>query len=245
LVVVVQTLIAEVTLMKILAIAASAIMATSAFAAGKANERLADSATVFSEIMGTPDKAIPQDLLAKAQCVVIIPGFKKAAFIVGAEYGRGFAECRKPDGVGWSAPAAVRMEGGSLGFQLGGSDTDMVLLVMNRHGMTKLTEDKFTLGADASAAAGPVGRTASASTDAEMTAEILAWSRARGLFAGISVKGATLRPSQDWNEELYGTKLTNREILLSGTVKPPADAMPLIHELDRYSSTSNADRIDK
>jgi SH3 domain-containing YSC84-like protein 1 len=231
--------------MKFLAIAASAIMATSAFAAGKANERLADSAAVFSEIMRTPDKAIPQDLLAKAQCVVIIPGLKKAAFVVGAEYGRGFAECRKPDGVGWSAPAAVRMEGGSLGFQLGGSDTDMVLLVMNRHGMTKLTEDKFTLGADASAAAGPVGRTANASTDAEMSAEILAWSRAKGLFAGVSVKGATLRPSHDWNEELYGRKLTNRDILLSGEVGPPAEAMPLIHELDRYSSVSNADRVGK
>jgi SH3 domain-containing YSC84-like protein 1 len=180
-----------------LAIAASIVLATSAFGAGKAQERLEDSARVFSEIMRTPDKGIPQDLLAKAECVVIIPGLKKAAFVVGAEYGRGFAECRKIEGRGWGAPAAVRMEGGSVGFQLGGSDTDMVLLLMNRHGMTKLTEDKFTLGADASVAAGPVGRTANASTDAEMTAEILAWSRARGLFAGISVKGATLRPSQD------------------------------------------------
>ena len=231
--------------MKFLALAASAIMATSAFAAGKANERLADSATVFSEIMGTPDKGIPQDLLAKAECVVIIPGFKKAAFVVGAEYGRGFAMCRKANGVGWSAPAAVRMEGGSVGFQLGGSDTDMVLLVMNRHGMSKLTEDKFTLGADASVAAGPVGRTANAATDAKMTAEILAWSRAKGLFAGISVKGATLRPSEDWNEELYGRKIPNREILMGGAVQPTAEAMPLIHELDRYSSTSNADRMGK
>jgi SH3 domain-containing YSC84-like protein 1 len=228
--------------MKILAIAASAIMATSAFAAGKANERLADSAAVFSEIMRAPDRGIPQDLLAKSQCVVIVPGMKKAAFVIGAEYGRGFAMCRKPDGVGWGAPAAVRMEGGSVGFQLGGSDTDMVLLVMNRRGMAKLTEDKFTLGADAAAMAGPVGRTANASTDAEMTAEILAWSRAKGLFAGISVKGATLRPSEDWNEQLYGRKMSNREILLSGEVRPPAEAMPLIHELDRYSSVSNADR---
>ena len=228
--------------MKILALAASAIMATSAFAAGKANERLGDAAAVFSEIMQTPDKGIPQDLLAKSQCVVIIPGMKKAAFVVGAEYGRGFAMCRKPDGVGWGAPAAVRMEGGSVGFQLGGSDTDMVLLVMSRRGMAKLTEDKFTLGADAAATAGPVGRTATASTDAQMTAEILAWSRAKGLFAGLSVKGATLRPSEDWNEQLYGRKMANREILLSGEVRPPAEAMPLIHELDRYSSVSNADR---
>src|SRR5215472_3220264 len=231
--------------MKILALAASAIMATSAFAAGKASERLADASAVFSEIMQTPDKGIPQDLLAKSQCVVIIPGMKKAAFVVGAEYGRGFATCRKPDGVGWGAPAAVRMEGGSVGFQLGGSETDMVLLVMSRRGMEKLTEDKFTLGADEAATAGPVGRTANASTDAQMKAEILAWSRARGLFAGLSVKGATLRPSEDWNEQLYGRKMANREILLSGAVRPPAEAMPLIHELDRYSSVSNADRTSK
>lgn len=231
--------------MRGLAIAASLIMATSAFAAKNANERIGDAARDFSEVMRTPDKAIPQDLLAKAQCVIIIPGLKKAAFIVGGEYGRGFAECRKQDGVGWGAPAAVRMEGGSVGFQLGASDTDLFLLVMNRHGMTKLTEDKFTLGADASAAAGPVGRTANAATDVEMTAEILAWSRAKGLFAGISLNGATLRPSKDWNEELYGRPLANREILMSGTVKAPADAMPLIHELDRYSSNSNADRMGK
>jgi lipid-binding SYLF domain-containing protein len=229
--------------MRGLAIAASVLMATSAFAAGKAMERLNDSAAVFSEIMNTPDKGIPQDLLSKAQCVVIVPGFKKGAFIVGAEYGRGFAECRRPDGIGWSAPAAVRMEGGSLGFQLGGSDTDMVLLIMNRNGMRKLTEDKFTLGADAAVAAGPVGRSANAATDAEMHAEILAWSRSRGLFAGISVKGATLRPSKEWNEEMYGAGIGNREILLSGSVKPPAQALPLIHELDKYSSVSNADRI--
>ena len=231
--------------MKGLAIAASVLMATSAFAAGKAMDRLSDSAAVFSEIMSTPDKGIPQDLLAKSQCVVIIPGLKKAAFVVGAEYGRGFAECRRPDGVGWSAPAAVRMEGGSLGFQLGGSDTDMVLLVMNRNGMRKLTEDKFTLGADAAVAAGPVGRSANAATDAEMHAEILAWSRSRGLFAGLSVKGATLRPGKDWDEELYGRGIGNREILLSGDVKPPSEAMPLIHELDKYSSVSNADRMGK
>jgi lipid-binding SYLF domain-containing protein len=217
-------------------------MATSAYAAGKADERLADAARDFSEVMRTPDKAIPQDLLSKANCVVIVPGLKKAAFVVGGEYGRGFAVCRKAGGVGWSAPAAMRMEGGSVGFQLGGSDTDMFFLVMNRHGMTKLTEDKFTLGADASAAAGPVGRTANASTDVEMTAEILAYSRAKGLFAGVSVKGATMRPSQDWNEEMYGRKLSNKEILLDGVVAAPPAAMDLIHELDKYSGLSSADR---
>ncbi len=228
--------------MKGLVIAASFALTIPAFGAGKAMDRLEDSARVFSEIMRAPDKGIPQDLLAKAQCVVIIPGLKKAAFVVGAEYGRGFAECRHGNGMGWGAPSAIRMEGGSVGFQLGGSDTDMVLLVMNRHGMTKLTEDKFTLGADAAAAAGPVGRTANAATDAEMTAEILAWSRTKGLFAGISVKGATLRPGGDWNEELYGRKISSREILLDGVVHPPEAAKPLIQELDRYSSVSNADR---
>jgi SH3 domain-containing YSC84-like protein 1 len=228
--------------MRYIAIAASVIMATSAFAAGKATERLGDAASDFSEIMQTPDKGIPQDLLAKSQCVVIVPGLKKAAFVIGAEYGRGFAVCRKADGVGWGAPAAVRMEGGSVGFQLGATDTDLFLLVMSRRGMDKLTEDKFTLGADASAAAGPVGRTANAATDAQMRAEILAWSRARGLFAGISVNGATLRPAHDWNRELYGRDLSNRDILMSGTVPPPPEAMPLIHELDRFSRVSNADR---
>lgn len=231
--------------MRYIAIAASVIMATSAFAAGKANERLGDAARDFSEVMQTPDKGIPQDLLAKAQCVIIVPGLKKAAFVVGAEYGRGFAVCRKPGGVGWSAPAGVRMEGGSVGFQLGASDTDLFVLVMSKHGMDRLMEDKFTLGADASVAAGPVGRTANAQTDVAMTAEMLAWSRSRGLFAGISLNGATMRPAHDWNRELYGRDLTNRDILLSGEVPPPAEAMPLIHELDRYSGVSNADRMGK
>jgi lipid-binding SYLF domain-containing protein len=207
----------------------------------KAGERLKDAAAVFSEVMATPDKGIPQDLLGKAQCVVIIPSMKKAAFVVGGEYGRGFAECRKADGLGWGAPAAVRMEGGSVGFQIGGSATDLILLVMSRRGMDKLVGDKFTLGADASLAAGPVGRTANADTDVRMTAEILAWSRAKGLFAGVSLNGATLRQDQDRNAELYGKKMDNREVLLGSMPAPPA-AEPLIHEVDKYSSTSNADR---
>jgi lipid-binding SYLF domain-containing protein len=178
--------------------------------------------------MRTPDKGIPQDLLAKSQCIVIIPGVKKAAFVIGAEYGRGFAECRHEDGKGWGAPAAIRMEGGSFGFQIGGSDTDLVLLVMNRRGM---------VSADASVAAGPVGRTTKAATDASMTAEILAWSRAKGLFAGVSVNGATLRPDADRNLELYGTKLSNKDVLM-GSKEPPVAARPLIRELDRYSTFS-------
>jgi lipid-binding SYLF domain-containing protein len=227
--------------MRSLTFAASLVLASSALLAETPQERLGDSARVFSEIMRAPDKGIPQDLLEKSQCVVIIPGMKKAAFVVGAEYGRGFAECRKQDGRGWGASAAVRMEGGSFGFQIGGSDTDLVLLVMNKHGMIRLTEDKFQLGADASVAAGPVGRTTNAETDASMTAEILAWSRTKGLFAGVSVNGATLRPDADRNLELYGIKVGNKEVLL-GSLRPPEAARPLIRELDRYSSFSSADR---
>lgn len=228
--------------MKGIAIAASLIAAATAFGAEKATERLSDSAAVFTEIMQAPDKGIPQDLLAKAECVVIIPGFKKAAFVVGGEYGKGFAECRKSDGMGWGAPAAVKLEGGSVGFQLGGSDTDLVMLVMNRRGMDRLTQDKFTIGADASAAAGPVGRTAAAETDAQMHAEILTWSRSRGLFAGISLNGASIRPDEAWNQEIYGHKISNREILMGNSVQRPATANALVHELDRYSGVSNADR---
>jgi len=184
--------------------------------------------------MATPDKGIPQDLLAKAQCVVVVPGLKKGAFVVGGQYGRGFAECRKDDGFGWGAPGAVRVEGGSVGFQIGGSSTDVVMLVMNKRGMEKLLGDKFTLGADASVAAGPVGRTATAATDVRMDAEILAWSRAKGVFAGISLNGATLRNDADVNAELYGREIDNKEVL-SGAVEPPAAAQALRAALDKYS----------
>jgi lipid-binding SYLF domain-containing protein len=214
-------------------------LAAAGFAADTAQERLQRSADVFTEIMGTPDKGIPQDLLSRADCVIILPDLKKAAFVVGGQYGRGFAICRKAGT--WSAPAGVRMEGGSVGFQIGGSSTDLVMLVMNRKGMDRLTQDKFTLGADASVAAGPVGRTANANTDVKLDAEILAWSRSKGLFAGVSLNGATLRPDSDENEKLYGKKLTNQEIL-TGTVAPPASAHPLIHALGHYTTASNSDR---
>lgn len=230
--------------MKQLAIMCSLALAAGVWAADrpKASERLSDTAAVLSEVMATPDRGIPQDLLGKAECVVIIPGMKKAAFVVGAEYGRGFAECRKADGFSWGAPAAVRMEGGSVGFQIGGSDTDLILLVMNKRGMEKLLGDKVTLGADASLAAGPVGRTANAETDARMTAEILAWSRSRGLFAGVSLNGLTLRQDVARNAELYGRKMNNREVLM-GSIPPPPQAVPLISELDKYSLRSTgADR---
>jgi lipid-binding SYLF domain-containing protein len=206
-------------------------------AAETAKDRLADAAAVFSEIMATPDKGIPQEFLEKAECVIIVPGMKKGAFVVGGEFGKGFVECRNSSGSGWGAPAAVRVEGGSVGFQIGASSTDVVMLVVNKRGMDKLSTNKFTLGADASVAAGPVGRTADAKTDAQMTAEILAWSRAKGLFAGISLNGATLRPDEDANKELYGSRMTTKEVLASNQATP-AGADKLITELNRFSMRS-------
>jgi lipid-binding SYLF domain-containing protein len=185
-------------------------------------------------MMRASDKGIPQDLIDKARCVVVIPGMKKAGFIFGAEEGRGFAVCRRPGGSGWSAPAAMRTEGGSFGFQIGASETDVVLLVMNDGGMRHLLSDKFTVGGDASAAAGPVGREATAQTDAMMNAEMLSYSRSRGLFAGISLQGATLRPDGETNRELYGREATNREIL-TGDFKTPAVAGRFEHALNRES----------
>jgi lipid-binding SYLF domain-containing protein len=202
--------------------------------ADTAAERLEESARIMHEIMGTPDQGIPQDLLNKAYCVVIVPSLKKGAFVVGGQYGKGFTICRRGAGMGWGAPGAVRVEGGSFGFQIGGSSTDVVMLVMNEHGMKDLDKDKFTLGGDASVAAGPVGRTATANTDAYMSAEILSWSRTKGLFAGVSLSGATLRPDRDGNKELYGEKLDNQQILMT-TKEPPAAARALIAELDKYS----------
>jgi len=204
------------------------------YGAGDAAKRLDASAEVLGEIMSAPDKGIPQDLLEKSECIVIVPGLKKGAFIVGAKYGKGFMLCRKA-GAGWSAPAAIRVEGGSFGFQIGGSETDVVLLVMNKRGASKLMESKFTVGADAAAAAGPVGRESSAQTDAQMHAEILTYSRSRGVFAGVALQGATLRPDDDWNKEMYGRDISNHDIVL-GHTKPPAAAARLISTLDKYSS---------
>ena len=195
--------------------------------------RLDTAAAVFSEIMATPDKGIPTDLLERANCVVIVPGMKKGAFVVGAKYGKGFISCREGS-KGWSAPGAVRIEGGSVGFQIGGSETDVVMLVMNRRGADKLLSDKFTLGAEGEVAAGPVGRTAAAQTDAMMHAEILSWSRSRGVFAGVSLQGATLRQDEDDNEALYGKRMQNREVVRGG-VATPAAARELISALNRYS----------
>jgi lipid-binding SYLF domain-containing protein len=206
--------------------------------ANTAGERLDESARILHEIMGTPDKGIPRDLMNKSWCVVVVPSLKKGAFVVGGEYGKGFATCRRGPGLGWGAPAAVIVEGGSFGFQIGGESTDVVMLVMNDHGMHQLDKDKITLGGDASIAAGPVGRTAAADTDASLNAEILSWSRTKGVFGGVSLSGATLRPDHKANRELYGQDLSNREILASRT-PPPAAARPLLAELDRYSMRKN------
>lgn len=221
--------------MKWTLIAALAAGGTLLAADSDAPKRLQAAAEAFTEVMGTPDKTIPQDLLEKAQCVVVVPSMKTGAFIVGGKYGRGFVSCRKDGGVGWSAPAAIRVEGGSFGFQIGGTETDVFMLVMNRKGMSRLLSTKFTLGGDASVAAGPVGRDTTAQTDAAMTAEILTWSRQRGLFAGISLSGATLRPDDDADREMYGHAITNREIL-TGNVAPPPAADKLVEALNKYSS---------
>jgi len=199
------------------------------------SKRLNAAADVLSEVLGAPDKGIPQDLLDKAACAVIVPNVKKGAFIVGAKYGRGFIVCRKKSGRGWSAPGGVKVEGGSVGFQIGGSETDVIMLVMNERAIDKLLSSKFTIGADASVAAGPVGRTSSAATDAQLHAEILTYSRSRGLFAGVSLEGATLRPDDDANKDMYGKPMSNKDIVL-GNVTAPATAARLIAELNRHSS---------
>jgi lipid-binding SYLF domain-containing protein len=200
----------------------------------RVDDRLDASADTLNNMMMASDHGIPHDLLEKARCVVVIPGMKKAGFIFAAKYGRGFAACRHHGGVGWGAPAAMHVEGGSVGFQLGASATDVVLLVMNEGGMKHLESDKFTLGGDATAAAGPVGRDATAQTDIMMNAEILSYSRSQGLFAGISLEGATLRPDEQTNRELYGHDATNREIF-AGSFASPAAAGRFEHALNRDS----------
>lgn len=212
------------------------VLAVTLLPGAEADERrLAAAAEVFREIMGGGDKAIPQDLLEKSECAVIVPSLKKGAFIVGGKFGRGFVVCRNSNRVGWGSPAAVRIEGGSVGFQIGGAETDVILLVMNRRGAERLLSSKFTLGGEASVAAGPVGRDAQAQTDASMRAEILSWSRQRGVFGGISLQGATMREDRDVNKDLYGRQMTNREVVEKNPA-PPKAAETLLAELNRYSS---------
>jgi len=221
--------------MQVRAAMVALLLANSLYAAPEYVERLKNATDVLGEIMQAPDSAIPQDLLDRSYCVVIVPGLKRGGFIVAARYGKGYVSCRNKSLVGWTAPGTVRIEGGSFGFQIGASETDVVMLIMNQRGMDRLFTNQFTLGADASVAAGPVGRTASAQTGAFLTAEILSWSRTRGVFAGVALQGATLRQDMSDNEELYGKPLDSREII-EGDVKVPKAAKELIHELDRYSS---------
>lgn len=198
-------------------------------------QRIASAQQVLDEIMAVPEKGIPRDLLDKANCIVIVPGMKKGAFIVGAQYGKGVSLCRAAGAKrAWTGPSTVRLEGGTFGLQLGAEATDLVLLVMNQRGAQKLMSSKFTLGGEAAAVAGPVGRDITAETDATMNAEILSWSRARGIFGGIALKGSTLRPDDDDNRAIYGKSVSHRDIL-TGKVPSPASAQGLIAALTRYS----------
>jgi lipid-binding SYLF domain-containing protein len=217
-----------------LILTAALVLAPLMAQSSKPAKRLDQATAVLSEIMDAPDKGIPSDLLGKAHCIVVIPGMKKVAFVVGGEYGSGYISCRSKTGVGWSAPGSVKIAGGSVGFQLGGSDTDLVMLIMNQGGADKLLSDKFTLGADTSVAAGPVGRSAAAQTDVEMHAAILSWSRTQGVFAGISLAGATFEQVLSENEALYHKRLTNKEIVNSG-VRVPKVALGLIGLLNKDS----------
>ena len=205
------------------------------FGSESAATRLRSSDEVLTEIMSAPDRGIPQELLEKAQCIVIVPGLKKGAFIFGGKYGRGFILCRASSGTGWSAPAGVAVTGGSFGFQIGGEETDAIMLVMNKRGAEKLLSSKFTLGADASVAAGPVGRTSQADTDAKMHAEILTYSRSRGVFAGVALDGATLRPDKDSNSELYRNKHSSAQIVFGNTTAPESASL-LRADLTKYSA---------
>lgn len=190
------------------------------------------AAEVFKEIMNTPDKGIPQGLLNDAKCIAIIPGEKKFAFVFGGNYGRGVATCRTA--TGWSAPMFVAIDGGSVGYQIGGSSTDIVMLFMNDHALGNLMSDKFKLGADASVAAGPVGRDAAAGTDVKLRAEILTYSRSHGIFAGVSLDGSVVQADKSGDHAMYGENVTRREIL-DGKVTVPPSARELHAELDEYS----------
>jgi len=212
--------------------AGAAVLATGLLAQEETpDHRLRASADVLRETLGAPDKGIPRDLLEKAMCVVVVPGLKKAAFVVGGDYGRGYAICRHAGG--WTGPAAVRFSGGSFGPQIGVESTDIILLVMDHKGMENLAKDKFTVGVDASAAGGPVGRTTSADTDASLHAEILSWSRARGAFAGASLDGTVVSKDGGEDKRIYGSDVSNKAIIM-GELPPPAVAGVLTSVLEQY-----------
>src|SRR5271156_5698111 len=200
--------------------------------------RTQKAAQVFKEIMNTPDQGIPSNLLESAKCIAIIPGDKKFAFVFGGSYGRGIATCRTEHG--WSAPMFVAIDGGSVGYQIGGSSTDIVMLFMNDHALQSLLSDKFKLGADASVAAGPVGRDAAADTDLKLRAEILTYSRSHGIFAGVSLDGSVVRADKSGDHAMYGERITRREIL-DGRVAVPASARALVEELGGYAHVAKAE----
>jgi len=203
---------------------------------GEVGDRAVAAASVLKEVMGIPEKGIPGDLLDKCTCVAVIPSMKKAGFIVGGAYGKGVISCRTNEGKGpWSAPSMLLLQGGSIGLQIGAQAVDLVLVVMNLKGLESLLDSKFTLGGDASVAAGPVGRTASAETDAWMTAKILAYSRSRGIFGGLTLKGNAIRPDRDANQVLYGKQVSARDILLRRSTDIPRDAQIFVDQLTRIS----------
>jgi lipid-binding SYLF domain-containing protein len=219
---------------RVAAVSLAVAAGSASLRADTAAERLAESATILREIMAAPDKGIPSDLLKAAQCVVIVPGLKKVGLVVGGKYGRGFLVCRSQETSAWGAPAALRIEGGSFGFQIGASETDVIMLLMDQRSVKGILNSRFTLGGDAEVAAGPVGRSGTAQTDATMNAKILSYSRSRGVFAGLALSGATLRQDLDENNELYGRKLSTKEVV-AGQVPPPAAASELLDLLRNYS----------
>ena len=223
---------------------ALALVALPLLAAGdkKETERLENCGEVIREVMDIPDD-IPQDLIDKSECLIVFPSVLKAAFLIGGSYGRGAMTCRTGEHFTgpWSAPTMMALEGGSIGFQLGGQATDFVLLVMNPRGARAILSSKVKLGADASAAAGPKGRTANASTDVTMRAEVLSYSRARGLFAGLSLEGSTVRPDHDANERIYGKKVEAESIVFKGTVAVPPAAQKMIAYLNQKSAKNTSD----
>ena len=203
----------------------------------KVMDRVSDAGTVLNEIMSAPDAGIPDNVLGSAKCVAVVPSYLKGAFVVGASYGKGLASCRTANG--WSAPAFFRLEGGSFGFQIGGQAVDLVMLIMNERGMRALLSSKFKVGADASVAAGPVGRHAEGSTDWKMRAEVLTYSRARGVFAGVSLNGAVIKQDRDDTRSFYGRMVPYRS-LLTGLTPVPADAEPFLKPLGQYAPIAPA-----
>jgi len=203
-------------------------------------QRVQSATRVFHEVMQTPDKGIPQEIMENAQCLAIIPGEKTAAFGIGGTYGKGLVTCRNPrTASGWSAPLFIALGGGSIGFQIGGESTDVIMVFQNRKGVESLLSNKFRVGADANAAAGPVGRSAAAATDVALNAQILTYSRSKGAFAGISLNGAVVQPDDTGNAAMYGANPNNQHIL-TGRVPVPAPAQPLVHELARFRASQKA-----